>query len=145
MAISFMPRKFILLLELAGFSGNRSFGLEAIQKASEISGSSLRKFGAFGMLAGYNGFAEYFYCLGEPNIPLINQLTDEFERLVPGSVWNCLNEGFKRQNMGDFSSALTSYSRIVSHPKCPRYFHYGLNWQSCWLSAYDFNISAFIY
>ena len=136
MAISFMPRKFILLLEMAGFSGNRTFGLGKLEKCAQIT-SSLRKLGGFAVVAGYYSFIEYFYCLGEldEKLPLINLLLKDWERMLPNSLWTTVCRGFMEQLSGDIDSAVKKYEVMVLDTRMPRFIHFGVYWQKCYISA----------
>lgn len=136
MAISFMPRKFILLLELAGFSGNRTFGLEKLEKCAQISGS-IRKLAGLTAVAAYYAFIEYFYCLGEldSKLGLMQQLVSEWTEMFPTSHWTTVCQGFIEQMSGNLDKALESYEVMVLDQRHPRFIHFGVYWQKCWISA----------
>lgn len=136
MAISFMPRKFILLLEFAGFSGNRTFGLGKLETCAQIS-TSIRKLAAFSVVGGYYSFIEYFYCLGEldEKLPLMQALVKDWSEMYPDSQWTTVCLGFMEQLEGNLDTALTSYEVMMLDKRQPRFIHFGVYWQKCWISA----------
>lgn len=136
MAISFMPRKFILLLELAGFSGNRTYGLEKLETCAQIR-TSVRKLGAFAIIGGYYSFIEYFYCLGEleTKLSLMDVLVKDWVQMYPNSQWTTVVKGFMEQLNGNLDQALSSYEVMVLDKRHPRFIHFGVYWQKCWISA----------
>ena len=64
LGVSFAPRKFVILLELAGFSSNRASGLEKLTVTANCT-TSFRKYAGMSAIAGYHLFIGYFYGLGE--------------------------------------------------------------------------------
>lgn len=60
MVISFFPTRFIKLIQLAGFSGNRDVSLDYLLSAFNLKNTFMHPWTAV-MLALYYGFLEYFY------------------------------------------------------------------------------------
>ena len=60
MVISFFPTRFIKLIQLAGFSGNREASLDYLLCAFNLKNTFMHPWTAV-MLSLYYGFLEYFY------------------------------------------------------------------------------------
>lgn len=134
MGISFMPRKFMILLELAGFSSNRSFGLDKLESAATYS-LSLRKLLGMLSLVGYHMFAEYFYGLGEVRRDLVLEYLRFASGLFPASPYAGLIVGLTDNVTGDFASALKHYEIIMQQDSTPRGMVYVLLYLQAWLNA----------
>ena len=135
MSVSFVPRKFMILLELAGFSSNRSFGLDKMESAASYE-LSLRRLGAMVSLFGYHMFAEYFYGLGEVRRDLVLDYVKFASTLFPSSPYANLIEGLIDNVLGNFQSALRNFDSILQQPTTPRGMTYALLYQKSWLNAY---------
>ncbi|KAI1296562.1 Tetratricopeptide repeat protein 39B [Halotydeus destructor] len=139
MVISFFPRKFITLLELVGFSGDRGRGLESMKQVASLKGT-MRSVGGIVGVGAYHGFFEFFYGLGNPDKELSYQIVDNFSSLADsGSYLTLLAQGWKQQLSGNFTDAISLFSQSVNHVDTPRKFTYAIYWQMAWIHALNWD------
>ena len=134
MGISFMPRKFMILLELAGFSSNRTFGLDKLETSATFT-HSISKYGSMLALVAYHMFVEYFYGLGEGKRDLVLDYLKFASEISPGSPYADLIEGLMDNVTGNFESAVKHYDIIMQQPNTPRGMVYVLLYLEAWLNA----------
>ena len=134
MAISFLPSKLIRVLEMAGFSGNRSFGVSQLLECEKIR-DGLRYPAISIALSGYFGFAEYFYGLGEGKHEVILRILDHWLEKAPDSVAVTFGLAYKAQIAGNFEEACQFYMQYTHGQKVFRSFHFFSNWQMMWIYA----------
>lgn len=132
MGVSFMPRKFMILLELAGFSSNRSFGLEQLELAATYT-TTHRKHPAMIAVVSYYGFIEYFYGLGEVKVNLMKEFLTYAFNLHPTSSYAIGIQGFIHFITGEFFEAEALFVRFLNEPTTPRGLKYILYFYCCWL------------
>lgn len=92
MVISFLPTRFIKLIQLAGFSGNREVSLDYLLSAFNLKNTFMHPWTAV-MLSLYYGFLEYFYgkqCQLNNNKQSILYLVEECNS-SPSSVCVCFH------------------------------------------------------
>lgn len=134
MAISFLPSKLIKLLEMAGFSGNRSFGISQLLACEKIP-DGIRYPAVSLALSGYFGFAEYFYGLGEGRNDCILRVLDHWLDKAPNSVAVTFGLAFREQISGNFQEACRYYTEYTQGQTTIKSFHYISNWQKMWIYA----------
>jgi tetratricopeptide (TPR) repeat protein len=137
MGISFMPRKFMILLELAGFSSNRSFGLEKLMVTSKCK-TSLRKYGGMAGLVGYYLFIEYFYGLGDVKKEtqvMLHDIMQHMLDLYPNSDYAVGIKGGIAYVLGNFKEAESFWNTFIYQTSTPRGLKYVLFYYKVWLST----------
>jgi hypothetical protein len=135
MGLSFVPRKFQILLELLGFPSSRTFGLDKLELASKYT-LSLRRIAAMVALFGYHMFAEYFYGLGEAKRDILLDCVQFADEIIPSdSPYADLVEGALHNVEARYASALTHYDAILRQPTTPRGMVYGILCQQAWIST----------
>jgi len=80
--VSFVPSRFVKLVELAGFSGDRDFGLSQLKASESLTNGSRWPASAL-ILGGYNLFLEYTYGLAEPDLELVEKIAIKCETMFP--------------------------------------------------------------
>lgn len=135
MGISFVPRKFMLLLELAGYTSNRSFGLQQIEKASAIEESKFHKLAAIAANVLYNLFLENFYGLGEVKRDLLLNNLQFGRNLVDSTDYVPLADGLIQFVQGDFYGARENFSITINSEDNPRAFRYAVSWLQSWVAV----------
>ena len=80
--VSFVPSKFVKLVELAGFSGDREFGLQQLKLSESLTHGSRWPATAL-ILGGYNLFVEYTYGLAEPDLDLVKIIAVKCQAKFP--------------------------------------------------------------
>jgi hypothetical protein len=83
--VSFVPSKFVKLVELAGFSGDRQFGLTQLKMSESLTDGSRWPASSL-ILGGYNLFLEYTYGLAEPDLELVEQIARKCEVKFPNVI-----------------------------------------------------------
>lgn len=140
MAISLFPSKLIKLLELAGFSGNRSFGISQLLACERFQDSIWYPTVSV-TLSAYFGFVEYFYGLGEPDVDCILRILNFWTQQAPQSVAVTFGCAFREQSFGNFDLAAHFYDEYTTGQKILRSFHFISNWQKMWLYSCMWNWS----
>ncbi|KAI1296833.1 Tetratricopeptide repeat protein 39B [Halotydeus destructor] len=133
-AISFFPSKMITLLEMAGFSGDRTSGMNELLKGADVQ-DGIRYPAVAIALSGYYGFGEFFYGIGEPNVPCIYRILEYFLERTPESVAVTFGCAFREQTLGNFDAACQYYTDFTHGQRIMKSFHYISNWQKIWIYA----------
>lgn len=145
MGISFVPRKFMLLLELAGYSSSRTYGLQQIEKSSKIEESKYHKLAAKGAIVLYYLFLENFYGLGEVRKDLIMDNIKFGRNLVLESHYLVLADGLLQFVGGEFDKAEENFTLMIEHPSNPRALRYALCWVQSWVAVIQSDWDSAVY
>ncbi|KAI1296837.1 Tetratricopeptide repeat protein 39B [Halotydeus destructor] len=103
-AISYFPSKLITLLEMAGFAGNLTSGINQLIKGAEIQDGIRYPIVAIA-LGGCWGFGEFFCGIGEPNVPFIHRIVDHALTVAPEGVPVKIALAFRETTLGNFEAA----------------------------------------
>lgn len=80
--ISFLPSKFVKLLEYTGFTGNRIEGLRQLELSIDLVKGSRWSVAALAT-GGYHTFFQYAYGLGEPNLEIVDKISTQSIQMFP--------------------------------------------------------------
>lgn len=141
LGVSYFPSKMIKLLEIAGFSGNRSAGMAQIMSCAKIT-HGLRYPVVSLVLSGYYGFADFFYGLGEPDVEVIFSILDHWLPIAPNSIAVQMGLAFKATWEGKFSEACKYYDEYEQGQNFMKAITYASVWQKMWIHAVQLNWPA---
>jgi hypothetical protein len=79
--ISNLPQRVIRYLEFAGFSGDREFGLNELEKSASSNG--LRALFSALMLLGYHTFVTHVFGNGDGDLEVCHMLVERYLELYP--------------------------------------------------------------
>lgn len=136
--ISFFPAKFIKLLEYAGFSGNRTYGIKELTK-SEANVEGLRWPVAASMLGAYHLFLSYVYGLAEPDRDICNRIATRGAR-YPDSAYFLVLSAMSDLCKGNFAAAIEGFE-ACNASKMPSQVRYGTGLFMAWANALSCNWS----
>lgn len=134
MAISFFPSSMIKLLEIAGFSGNRTVGMDLLMECAQLT-HTIRYPVVSVALSGYFGFGEFFYGLGEPDTECIYRILEYWEPRAPESIAVKMGKAFKASWEGNFEDAVRYYDEYIQAQNIAKALHYFAYWQIIWIHS----------
>ena len=134
LVISFLPPRFIKLLEFAGFSGNRANGLREIQVAEDIK-CGFRWIVSVGLLAGYTIVLETVYGLGETDVRSLEEIMITLTDMFPNSAYiKGLQAGYEMA-LGNLPQAIVKYNEVLNMPQASLPLRFGVYMFGLWSNA----------
>ncbi|CAL8090619.1 unnamed protein product [Calicophoron daubneyi] len=133
--ISLLPKGVLKLLEFAGFSGDREFGLKQLRIAESMRDSIRAPLCAL-LLLGYDLYATQMLAFEEPeDITEARAILDYWRKVYPTSAIFLLLRGRLEAISGDLESAIASFNSSITQPSDWPHYRLVCYWELVWCHA----------
>lgn len=132
--MSYLPRRVLRFLEYVGFSGNRSIGIDELDRSVELSDGLRSVFSALVILT-YHSYVENLFGLGDYDELKVEQLNKTFLGHYPNSAFFLLFLGRYHQMRGQHAEAIASFQRCIEAQNDWKQFHSVCHWEIMWCHA----------
>lgn len=136
--ISHMPSKILKILEVLGFSGNRSTGFNQLEAACEMT-DGLRSPLALLIAMTYHCYVEHYFGTGDGDIEYVSNLLEKALTIYPHSAFFLLFAGRVAQLKGNLDEALGHFDSCINVQSEWHQLHNVCHWESMWCRAIQCN------
>ncbi|KAH7723088.1 Protein C32D5.6 [Aphelenchoides avenae] len=138
--LSALPSKVLRLLEVVGFSGNRSVGMTELMLAAEMQHTLRGPLVSLSLLA-WNLVVTYLVGVGQPDLDLCRRLLRPLIQNYPNGAVVLFLRARLYLVSGDIDNAIYFYNRSVNAQDVYRQFHHVCYWELlfayCYLRRWD--------
>lgn len=138
--MSYLPRRVLRFLEYVGFSGNRTVGVDELDKSVALSDGLRSVFSALVILT-YHSYIENLFGLGCYDSDKVEQLNEFLRGHFPNSAFYLLFLGRYHQMEGNLDEAIDTYQRCIESQDDWKQFHSICHWEIMWCHAVQMNWS----
>lgn len=141
--MSYLPRRVLRFLEYVGFSGNRTIGVDELDKSIELNDGLRSVFSTLVILT-YHTYIENLFGLGNYDANKVKSLNESLESHYPNSAFFFLYLGRYHQMQGELDNAIESYQKCIQAQDDWKQFHSICHWEIMWCYAVqmDWNKAA---
>lgn len=141
--MSYLPRRVLRFLEYVGFSGNRTIGVDELDKSIELNDGLRSVFSTLVILT-YHTYIENLFGLGNYDANKVKSLNESLESHYPNSAFFFLFLGRYHQMQGELDNAIESYQKCIQAQDDWKQFHSICHWEIMWCYAVqmDWNKAA---
>lgn len=132
--MSYLPRRVLRFLEYVGFSGNRSVGVDELDRSIELHDGLRSVFSALVILT-YHSYVENLFGLGSYDADRVKQLITTSLGNYPNSAFFLLFLGRYNQMLGDLDGAIDSFQQCIEAQNDWKQFHSICHWEIMWCHA----------
>lgn len=132
--MSYLPRRVLRFLEYVGFSGNRTVGVDELDKSVALSDGLRSVFSALVILT-YHSYIENLFGLGCYDSSKVEQLNAYLCEHFPNSAFYLLFLGRYHQIEGNLKEAIDTYQRCIEAQDDWKQFHSICHWEIMWCHA----------
>ncbi|CAF0770495.1 unnamed protein product [Didymodactylos carnosus] len=128
--IASLPQRIIKYLEFAGFSGDKEYGLQELEKSSKSNGIRAPLSALF--LLGYHTFAGQILGNGEGDVELAHNLTENYLRIYPNSYMFLVFRARLQTLRCHLNEGISTYEQAISSQNDWRNLHHISHWEILW-------------
>lgn len=135
--LSLLPSKILKLLEWIGFSGDKYYGLEQLEKGCKT--QSLRSPMCAMVLLAYHTVVSYYLGIGDGDIALAEEIIEPFLKAFPKGAIFLYYAGRTKQVQGKLDQAIQRYNDSISTQMEWKQFHHICYWELMWCFSLENN------
>lgn len=132
--MSYLPRRVLRILEYVGFSGNRTVGIDQLDKSIEL-GDGLRSTLSALITLVYHSYIENIFGLGNYEPEKVEKVGQLLLKQHPKSAFFLLFRGRYHQMLGRLDEALETFQESIDAQDDWVQFHSICHWEMMWCHA----------
>lgn len=132
--MSYLPSRVLRILQYVGFSGNRTLGVEELEKSVDLNDGLRSVFSTLVILC-YHTYVENLFGLGAYDIEKVKQFNESLKAHFPNSAFYLLFLGRQQQMLGESKEAIETYHRCIEAQSDWKQFHSICHWEIMWCYA----------
>ncbi|XP_076355224.1 tetratricopeptide repeat protein 39A-like [Tachypleus tridentatus] len=133
--ISQLPTRVMRLLEFIGFSGDKMFGQEELERGCDLK-DGLRSPLCVILMTGFHTYVAYALGLCDGDLELCDTYVNQMLKKYPKGALYLFLEARLKQLQGNIDKAIHLYEKSIKSQEEWRQFHYMCFWEKIWCYCY---------